>query len=64
MFGSNTGNDTNTVKFQFKDQEGENFYNILAGRLFKDNFKKYTLSIHVKGIQLPKKFIDERHQKK
>ena len=49
-----------TVKLQFTDREDANLYNILTGRLFKDNVKTDVLSIHFKGKQLYKVFIDER----
>ena len=37
------------AKLQFTDQD---LYNILTGRLFKDNVKRDILFIHVKGKQL------------
>ena len=37
------------AKLQFTDQEDTNLYNILTGRVFKDNVKRDILSIHVKG---------------
>ena len=40
-----------------------NLYKILTGRLFKDNIKRVILSIHVKGIQLYKEFMDKRFWK-
>ena len=49
----------NTVKLHSTDREHKNLHNILTGGLFKDNVK-YILSIHVKGIQFHKEFIDER----
>ena len=49
-----------TVKLQFTDREDTNLYNVLTGRLFKDNVKRDILSTHVKGKQLYKEFIDER----
>ena len=49
-----------TVKLQFTDREDANLYNILTGRIFKDNVKRDVLSIHFKGKQLYKVFIDER----
>ena len=51
------------VKLQFAGREDLNLYNILTGRLYKDNVKRDILSIHVKGKQLYKEFIDERLQR-
>ena len=52
-----------TVKLQFTDRQDTNLYNTITGRLFKDNVKRDVLSIHIKGIQLYKKFIAERLRK-
>ena len=53
------------VKLQFTDLEDTNLYNILTYRLFEDNVKRAAfLSIHVKGKQLFKEFINERVRRK
>ena len=52
-----------TVKLQFTDRQDTNLYNTITGRLFKDNVKRDVLSIHIKGIQLYRKFIVERLRK-
>ena len=51
------------VKLQYRDRENTNLYHILTARLFKDNVKRVVLSIHVKGIQLYKEFVDEKLRK-
>ena len=52
-----------TVKLQYTDRENTNLYNILTASLFKDNVERVNLSIHVKGIQLYKEFVDEKLRK-
>ena len=52
-----------TVKLQFTDPEDTNLYNTLTNRLFKDNVKRDVLSVHVKGKELYKEFIDERFRR-
>ena len=53
------------AKLQFTDREDTKRHNISACHLFKDNVKRVEfLSIHVKGKQLYKEFINERLQRK